>query len=188
VSDYVVESGASARARARRRRTLITLGLVALLLFGAFWFAYSYWKQPAKSGAGPTPTCTTAAPNAAPVAAPVKVNVYNATKRSGLAAATAKELKKRGYIIGTVSNDPLKKTIKGTAEVRYGKSGAKVAAPIESMVSKPAKIVDTRKDTSVDLVLGNAFKDLAAAPAVSTTAPPVCTTTTTSTTSTTKAS
>lgn len=187
MSDYVVESGASARARARRRRTLITLGLVALLLFGAFWFAYSYWKQPAKPSAGPTPTCTTAAPNPTASAAPVKVNVYNATNRSGLAAATAKELKKRGYVIGTVANDPLRKTIKGTAEVRYGKSGVKVAAPIESLVSKPAKVVDARKDTSVDLVLGNGFKDLAAAPATSTTALPACPPTATTTTSTTKA-
>jgi len=168
VSDYVVESGASARARARRRRAIVTLLVVALALFGAFWFAWSYWKKPSTPSAGPTPTCTTSKP----AAKPVKVNVYNATTREGLAASTAATLQKRGYVIGTVANDPLRKTIKGTAEIRYGKTGATVAVPVLALVTKPVKVVDKRKDTSVDVVLGNGFKTLAAAPTATATLPP----------------
>ena len=90
MSDYVVESGASARARARRRRAAITLLAVLLVLFGAFWYAYSYYRNPPAAAATPTATCTTAKQPAK-----VTVNVYNATGRDGLAASTAEELKAR---------------------------------------------------------------------------------------------
>lgn len=175
MSDYVVESGASARARARRRRALVTLLVVALALFGAFWFAWSYWKKPATPAAAATPTCTTSKP----AAKPAKVNVYNATTREGLAASTAATLQRRGYVIGAVANDPLHKTIKGTAEIRYGRSGTTAAAPVLALVTKPVKVVDGRKDSSVDLVLGNGFAALAAAPTATATLPPCKATTTT---------
>jgi hypothetical protein len=172
VSDYVVESGASARARARRRRALITLLVVVLILFGAFWFAYSYWKKPPAPSAGSTPTCQIVKT----VAKPVKINVYNATTRTGLAASTAEALKLRGYVIGTVANDPLKKSIKASAEIRYGKAGVTVAGPVLGLVARPTKVVDKRKDTSVDFVLGNGFKALTPVPTATSTLP-VCTTT-----------
>lgn len=167
MNDYVVESGASTRARSRRRRAAITLSAVLLLLFGAFWYAYSYYRDGTPATASPTPCVTT---TTKPVA--VKVNVYNATNRDGLAASTAALLKKRGFVIGTVSNDPLHRNVKATAEVRYGAAGVKLAPRVESLVAKPAKLQDKRKDASVDLVIGNAFTKLAPAPTATT---PVCT-------------
>ncbi|MFV0462507.1 MAG: LytR C-terminal domain-containing protein [Nostocoides sp.] len=142
--------------RSRRRRATITLTVVALILFGAFWYAYSYVRGATASSANtPTPTCTTAAPTAV-----VTVNVYNATTRNGLAGATAEQLKKRGIVVAKVANDPLKKTLPGVAEVRYGKAGTKQAATVIAMVPGASKLQDSRKDATVDLVLGNKYTSL----------------------------
>ncbi len=175
MSDYMVEAGASARARARRRRALVTLLVVVLALFGAFWFAWSYWKKPPEPAtAGSTPTCTTVKA----LTRPSRLNVYNATSRNGLAASTAAELKKRGFVIGAVANDPLKRKITAAAEVRYGTSGKAAVQSVLALVARPVKLADSRKDASVDLVIGNGFKALAPIPTPTSTLP-ACTPTAT---------
>lgn len=171
---YVVESGATQRAR-KRRRTAITLLIVLAMLVGAFYYAAEYWKNPGRSSAAGCPTATatatgTAAPPGAPTpaAAPapgqITVNVYNATNRAGLAGETAKEMKARGFVVGTVANDPQKKSISQPAEVRFGKNGEAAAKVILALVPGAATAGDARADASVDLVLGNGFKSLAPAP------------------------
>ena len=52
----------------------------------------------------PTPKPSAAPAKALPKPAAIKVNVYNATTRSGLAKSAAEELKKRGFTIGEVGN------------------------------------------------------------------------------------
>jgi hypothetical protein len=156
---YVVESGASTDARrGRRRRALITLGVVALMLFFAFWYAYSYYRDSGKPTAAPTTTCTR---TTAPIPATTVVNVYNATDRNGLAAKTATEVRKRGFKVSTVSNDPLGRTIAGTAEVRFGEAGKSASVLVLALVKGAKAHPDSRTDASVDLVLGNGFKALA---------------------------
>jgi hypothetical protein len=159
---YVVEAGASRSRRARRRRALITLGVVALMLFFAFWYAYSYYEDSNKPRAATTPTCTATAGPAAKTPSQVTVNVYNATDRSGLAARTAAEIRKRGFKVSTVSNDPLQKDVTGTAEVRYGATGTASAKLVLALVKGAKGVKDSRTDSSVDLVLGARFKALAA--------------------------
>lgn len=160
---YVVESGASQSRRARRRRALITLGVVALMLFFAFWYAYSYYRSDGNRQPTATPTCTTTTKTALTPAS-VTLNVYNATDRNGLAAKTATEVRKRGFKVATVANDPLQKTVDRTAEVRYGKSGATRAKLVLALVKGAKAVPDARTDSSVDLVLGEKFTALAAAP------------------------
>ena len=161
---YIVESGASSSRRARRRRALITLGLVALMLFFAFWYAYSYFE--ASDGHRTTATPATCTAPTAPALTPagVTVNVYNATDRSGLAATTASAVRKRGYRIATVANDPLQKTVPGPAEVRYGATGRTGARLVLTLVKGAKAVKDSRTDSSVDLVLGDRFTALAAPP------------------------
>ena len=158
---YILESSASTSRRRRRRRAFVTLVVVALMLFFAFWYAYSYYQTAANPTAVPSPTCTTAV-TAAPAPKPreVTLNVYNATDRDGLAARTAAEVRRRGFAVATVANDPLGKSVPGPAEVRYGRSGASRARLVLALVKGARPVRDARTDASVDLVLGEAFTAL----------------------------
>lgn len=162
---YVVESTSSQRSR-KRLRTAVTLVVAVALLAGAFYYASTYFKKgAATSAACPTGTATTAAPGApgaAPAPGQITVNVYNATNRNGLAGDTAKGVKERGYVVGTVSNDPLRKTIPQPAEVRHGKNGEVAAGLVASLVAGSVMVVDARADASVDLVVGNGYQALVA--------------------------
>ncbi len=165
---YVRESGYARRQRVRRRRMAITLGLVLLALFFAFWYALSYYDG-AKDTPTPRKTCVT--PPAALAPAKIRVNVYNATTRTGLAATTSTSLASRGFVIGKVDNDPLKKTVKTAVEVRHGTAGVAGARVVAKHLTGVTFVRDARKDASVDVVLGNAWKALAPPPAAST---PTC--------------
>jgi hypothetical protein len=181
-----MESGVSTRRRRKRLRAAITIGIVVLMLFFSFWYAYSYYRAanegaaPGAPGAGgcgnPTTSSATATsgkstgkPGASKPASPAKtpapsditLNVYNATDRDGLAAKTASQLDRRGFAVATVSNDPLNRTIKTSAEVRHGKSGSAAARVVLAQVEGAKAKLDSRSDGSVDLVLGNAFTALA---------------------------
>lgn len=116
----------------------------------------------------PEPCVTvTVTPGAAlPSAAQVTTNVYNATDRTGLAAATAEELGVRGFIIGKIDNDPLSKTITGVAEIRHGPSGESAAQLMAFYLPGALLVNDGRKDATIDTVLGAAYTEVAAQSAV----------------------
>lgn len=158
---YARESGYARRQRLRRRRMVITLLLVLLALFFAFWYALSYYSS-TKDVPAPRRSCVT--PTVALPASKVKVNVYNATTRSGLAAATSKSLAARGFVIGAVANDPLKKSVKVAAEVRHGPAGVAQARALAKHLTSVTYVRDKRKDASVDIVLGTAWKSLGPPP------------------------
>ena len=90
----------------------------------------------------------------------VHLNVYNATKRRGLATDVAKELRRRGFVVGKVSNDPAKRKVTGVAEVRASTAGAAAARTVGAQVASFVAVPDQRKDASVDLVLGAGFHAL----------------------------
>ena len=161
---HVVESAASRRHR-RNRRTAIILVVLVLVLAGAFYYAASYFNRPSTPAASDCPTSDfTAGGETALTAGQVTVNVYNATNRAGLAAATAKDVKARGFVIGQVANDPLKKKIDAPAEVRFGPNGKAGSELVAKLVEGAVPTQDTRADGSVDLVIGNGYKALVAAP------------------------
>lgn len=170
-----VESASVARAR-RRKRTAITLLVIIAILAGAFYYASSYWTKGA-TRATPAASCTATLDPTGPVyPSQVTVNVYNATTRTGLAASVGRLVKARGFVLGTVSNDPARKSIPGTAEVRYGPAGERAATLVKGLVAGAVLVKDTRADASVDLVLGSAYKELVTATGtvILPTAPPGC--------------
>lgn len=167
----------SRRGDGRRGSAVWALVLV-LVLAGAAFGAWSYLALGADDDvATPRASCppTEPPPTVVPPAQ-VKVNVYNATQRRGLASAVATQLKKRGFKVGKVSNDPLKRTVTGLAEVRASTTGADAARTVVAQVGQVVLVPDQRKDASVDLVLGATFKALvppaAAAAAVTPTPSP----------------
>lgn len=168
---HVVESAASRRHR-RNRRTAIILVILVAALAGAFYYAASYMNRPSTPAAEACPTSAPTGAAPAPIApGQVTVNVFNATNRAGLAADTAKNVKSRGFVIAAVSNDPAKKKIDGVGEVRFGPNGKAGAELVVALLDGVTPQQDTRADASVDLVIGNGFKALNAAP-TTTSAPP----------------
>lgn len=147
------------RVRRQRRSTVVVI-VVLLGLAAAFYYASSYFRETA-----PVPVpCTTV-----PVVVPLKpgdvsLNVYNATNRSGLAGASAKEAAARGFKVKKVANDPKKASIKQTAQIRFGPTGADSAKVVQARVPGSVLVNDKRTDDTVDLVLGDAWKKLGAEP------------------------
>jgi hypothetical protein len=91
----------------------------------------------------------------------VKVNVYNATWRPGLAKEVQEDLGSRGFKPGEMGNDPDKAFLPDdTAWIRYGKEHfleAKLLAQhVPGAVLKPI----TREGAVLDLVIGNKYDSL----------------------------
>ena len=118
----------------------------------------------ASAHAGSAAGAATAAATAAALpGAGITVNVYNATNQSGLAGRTAALLKQRGFTIGRIGNAPapLQDKVTGPAQVTGGKAGARAMTVLGSEVAGAKPVTDVRRDTSVDLVIGNGFTTLA---------------------------
>ncbi len=123
------------------------------------------------AAAGPKADCATKAspsPSTAlvPKPAQITVNVYNATPRSGLAKSTADELKKRGFKIGDVGNASAQwdKKVKGTGVLLGPAASLDTSLPVlaTQLTGAERRTEATRKGTTVDLIIGTAFKDLTA--------------------------
>lgn len=170
------------RPRRRGRLVLMVVASVAVLGVGG-WGTLQLidvftggGKQAA--AAGPKADCATkASPSASastgtstdsavPKPAQITVNVYNATPRSGLAKSTADELKKRGFKIGDVGNASAQwdKKVKGTGVLLGPAASLDTSLPVlaTQLTGAERRTEATRKGSTVDLIIGTAFKDLTA--------------------------
>ena len=150
----------------RRGAVLLAILLTAALAGTAWWVAHRDTADPADSAGATRRTCPTPS-TPPPVVAPkaVRVNVYNATDKRGLASRVAAEMKRRGFHVGKVDNDPLKRQVTGAAEVRSSTAGAGAARTVSAQVGTVVAVPDQRTNASVDLVLGAAFVRLQPVPA-----------------------
>lgn len=91
----------------------------------------------------------------------ITVNVYNSTKRVGLASITSIDLKLRGFKAGVV--DSSSEDLKGIGEIRYGAGSRPAAERLAAYVPGALlrQVKREPKDTSIDLVLGPAFGTIA---------------------------
>ncbi|WP_436774379.1 LytR C-terminal domain-containing protein [Yinghuangia sp. YIM S09857] len=191
--------------RRRRKWPIIVACLVALaVLSTGAWAVYHYTADDKNTAAGkqctPAPSGSPAAPGTQaavvpgtpgdlPAANTITVNVYNATDRTGLAKSVADELKARGFVIGTVANDPLRQpktpAMPGPGQIRAGIPGKTPSSVVGAHAAGMQPVEDARTDASVDVVLGETFQALAApdaaaaalappAPAPATSAAPGC--------------
>ncbi|AWZ10210.1 MULTISPECIES: LytR C-terminal domain-containing protein [unclassified Streptomyces] len=169
------------RPRRRRRIVLIVLGSIvglALIGYGAMQLIDVFrgdtnkrnTAAAAKDCATPAPKAgaAAAAASAAPqVALPqpgqITVNVYNATPRAGLAKAVGDELKKRGFVIGQVGNAPAdfdKKVPDAGILVGSPKTDKAAFSVLGANLAGAAHQTDAREGADIDLILGDAFKEL----------------------------
>ncbi len=108
----------------------------------------------------PSPTATVPA-KVLPKPAAIKVNIYNATPRSGLAKAAADELEKRGFVIGEVDNAPAAydKKVPGTGLLLGGPTAADGSFPVlATQLPGAEQKTDARRTGDVDLIIGTKFK------------------------------
>jgi hypothetical protein len=161
------------RNRTKRRRRTLALAFSGLLILGVGAYglvnlvtAPASGADACKAGAvraagSASATPIAVSPGASSGAPQFTLNVYNSTNRKGLAANTANQLKTRGFVIGQVTNDPLRANLTVSAQVRGAKSQSaelrEVAAEVPGAQIQP----DNRTDPSVDLVLGTGFSSLA---------------------------
>ncbi len=150
------EDGLTVARRRRRIRAAVVLTLATVLVVGGLLFAINNITTPAATPTGPaTATCT---PPALPQAAS-KLNIYNASGDSGSARTIAQKFAAGGFQLGTVSNDPYKEKVDGSAQIRYGKGGEAFAKKyVLPLVPGAAMSPDGRTDSSVDVVLGKTFQ------------------------------
>lgn len=163
------------RTKRRRRKTLAAvLGGLVILGVGAYGLVNLVTAPDQNASAA---SCaedsahalaaaaagTSGAPGAATGAAKFTLNVYNSTQRHGLAANTAAQLKQRGFVIGQVTNDPLKSNLTISAQVRGAKSQTAEERQVAAEVPGAQIQTDNRTDPSIDLVLGAGFTSLASA-------------------------
>ncbi len=145
--------------RPRRRihwQTPITMMVLLGVLIGGAWWGWNSLTQGSAE-----PQCTmTQLPNDRLTPKDVVVNVYNAGARSGTAAATAELLKRRGFLIGKVANEPNGEKVGALAVKGAAANAAEVKLVAGQTTQKPPVVADGRTDHSVDLLLGPKFTTL----------------------------
>lgn len=168
------------RPRRRRRIVLLVLGSIiglALIGYGAMQLIDVFRGDTGKrNAAAAAKDCATPAPKAGAAAAAsaapqvalpqpgqITVNVYNATPRAGLAKAVGDELKKRGFTIGKVGNAPAdfdKKVPDAGILVGSPQTDKAAFSVLGTNLAGATHQTDTRETGDIDLILGDAFKDL----------------------------
>ena len=69
-------------------------------------------------------------------------------------------MRKRGFDVRTVANDPKKVEVTGPGELRHGTNGTKGAELLSEHVGEFSITMDERERTSVDVVLGPDYRKL----------------------------
>jgi hypothetical protein len=146
----------------RLRQVMLFVTIPGVLLGTAsITAAYSAgWMTPP----APKPACTPVVVPA-PTRASFTVNVMNATGRTGVAGQVAAGLAQRRFTVGGISNAPESWYVTQPAVVHHGPDGLDQALLTASQIPGAKLFADSRKGTSVDVVVGLGYRDLVAMPA-----------------------
>jgi hypothetical protein len=137
-------------------RTPITMVVLLVILIGGVWWG---WNSLTNSSA--EQNCVDQKlPNNRLVPKQVVVNVYNGGARAGTAQKVADELRKRGFNVRKVANEPRgDKTdvvaVRGTAA-----DSPELQLILGQLNQAPEKVGDKRADHTVDLVVGVKYSGL----------------------------
>lgn len=155
-------AGVSDRPR-HRVRTAVVLVLALGLLVGSGVAAVQALRSPSPASTPAPRACAAVARGQLPPQR-VVVNVYNTSRRPGLAAAVAGELRARGFAVAAVANDPRRQRGVRTAGLRYGAEGRPAVRTLLTVVPRARTFPERRRGDTVDLLLGADFVALAPAP------------------------
>ncbi|MFU8871374.1 LytR C-terminal domain-containing protein [Micromonospora sp. SL4-19] len=142
-------------------RALVVVGLLAVV---ALVFVVVAMVRDTQSKAGIAGGC----PKGWPLAdvtlrdtKDVKINVFNATDEVGRAGSVADDFRNRKFQVKKVDN--AKPGVDGVAVLRFGPKGVGSAHLLRAyfLNSAEQKFDPKRKDDTVDVILGNAFQQLA---------------------------
>lgn len=161
--------------RGRRRPVWLSVVLIVVamvVLFGlGFGVATLIRGDSAPEAVAPTPSaspspspCVTTMITPAqvlPVKDDVVLNVYNSTKKKGLAAQVALDFKREGFRINKIENDPREAKIEGVAEIRFGPNAADAAKLVEYYLAGATMVELDRENDRVDVAVGRAYTQLA---------------------------
>ena len=135
-------------------------GLALLLKGGGSSTAEPAATASATEGAMPCATATIIPAQVLPDASSVVINVFNSTKRAGLAASTAKQLRSLGFTVKKVGNDPQNAQVQEVAELRYGPKGENGAKLLQAYLPGAKLVPIQRSIKRVDVVVGAQFTGL----------------------------
>ena len=161
----------------RRRRPVwvpVVIVLAGVSVLFAVGFGITTWLQGDTSAPanaeflveeagvpGPCETTLISPAEMLPSKSDVVLNVFNSTKRSGLASRIARELRAEGFRINKVENDPRAKRITEVAEIRFGPNAREAAELLEYYLAGAKMVELNRKGPRVDVSLGRGFTALA---------------------------
>ena len=135
------------------------------MLFFAFWYAYSYYRSTSEAHGASTAVDDVHRDRLPPLP-PARSRSTSTTRPSATGWRPGR--RPRSASAGSRSrpcrNDPLARQVVGTAEVRYGRTGAPGGKVVAALVKGAKAVQDARVDGSVDLVLGEKFTALAPVP------------------------
>lgn len=142
-----------------RVRAIAVLGALILVAAGiATWAIFKdtqgseATEQQCRPGAVPADT-------ELPNQSDVTVNVFNAGDQDGLAGQVANTLRRRGFKTAKVEN--IRRSLQTPAEIWYGPKGVGAAYLMSAQLLDAKLVFDLkRKDATIDLLLGNTFKQL----------------------------
>jgi hypothetical protein len=111
----------------------------------------------------PSPCMTTMVTPAQelPLKDDVVLNIYNSTKKKGLAAQVALDFKREGFRINKIENDPRDARVKGVAEIRFGPNAADAAKLVEYYLAGATMVELDRTSDRVDVAVGRGYTQLA---------------------------
>jgi hypothetical protein len=145
----------------RVRQVMLFVTIPGVLLGTAsMTAAYSAgWMTPPE----PKPVCSPVVVPA-PARGSFTLNVMNATGRDGVAAQVAAGLVKRKFAVRGISNAPESWYVTQSAVVHHGPNGLDQALLVASQIPGAKLFEDSRRSTSVDVVVGLGYKEMVALP------------------------
>jgi hypothetical protein len=143
--------------RRKRIRAVSIVGVAVVVIGTGAWAFGVNHKSPPSAGC----ELETYVP---PPVQHTKVNVYNGTLKAGFAEQVADQLRKLGFTIGQIANDPLRRKIRGTGEIRYGDDGIPQANALWPWETGMLPVFDRRNGADIDFVIGAKFETVFDAP------------------------